>query len=394
MSAITRAKIAQAQSLCAEHGWGAWVFLGRETPMQADPLLELILEGGLTWLSALIITPTKAVAVVGNYDADPLIAGGDWDVVDGYVEDFAPNFLKALAQFAPDGALALNWSLEDSSADGLTYGLWQKMQSVAPDREWVSAQAAAARLRGQKSAEELRRIRLAIAAGDEIFAAIPGWMAEAPSEREIHRRVHQWAAEHGLGFSWDPAGDPIVNHGPDSMIGHGVPSDSLHAAPGQILHVDLGVIKEGYSSDIQRCWMAVEPGGQVPEDVLKALDAVYGAISAGAALVRPGVLGKDVDAAARASLVASGWPEYKHAFGHQVGLRAHDGGAVLGPAWPRYGTTVETPLREGEVYTLELGVTVPGRGYLGLEEMVVVTADGIEWLSERQSTMPTVEIRR
>jgi Xaa-Pro aminopeptidase len=40
------------------------------------------------------------------------------------------------------------------------------------------------------------------------------------------------------------------------------------------------------------------------------------------------------------------------------------------------------------VYTLELGITVPGRGYLGLEEMVQVTANGIEWLSHRQLEMP------
>jgi Xaa-Pro aminopeptidase len=36
------------------------------------------------------------------------------------------------------------------------------------------------------------------------------------------------------------------------------------------------------------------------------------------------------------------------------------------------------------VYTIELGVIVPNRGYLGLEEMVRVTADGCEWLSTRQ----------
>jgi Xaa-Pro aminopeptidase len=77
-----------------------------------------------------------------------------------------------------------------------------------------------------------------------------------------------------------------------------------------------------------------------------------------------------------------------HALGHQVGRQAHDGGAVLGPTWERYGRTPYLPLREGEIYTVELGITVPGRGYLGLEEMVRVTADGIEWLSERQLSMP------
>jgi Xaa-Pro aminopeptidase len=45
-------------------------------------------------------------------------------------------------------------------------------------------------------------------------------------------------------------------------------------------------------------------------------------------------------------------------------------------------------IAENEVYTLELGVTVEGRGYLGIEEMARVTADGIEWLTDRQTDMP------
>ena len=47
-------------------------------------------------------------------------------------------------------------------------------------------------------------------------------------------------------------------------------------------------------------------------------------------------------------------------------------------------------MKAGEVYTLELGVIVPGRGYLGLEEMVVVTDDGCEWLSKRQLVLPII----
>jgi Xaa-Pro aminopeptidase len=38
----------------------------------------------------------------------------------------------------------------------------------------------------------------------------------------------------------------------------------------------------------------------------------------------------------------------------------------------------------GNVFTLELGVAVLGRGYIGLEEDVLVTADGLEWLSTPQ----------
>lgn len=193
--------------------------------------------------------------------------------------------------------------------------------------------------------------------------------------------------QRGLGFAWDPAGDPIVNSGPDSMIGHGVPSEKVTLQDGHIFHIDLGVIKDGYSSDIQRCWFV---GEAVPDDVTQAQEAVNAAISAGAAALRPGVAGHTVDHAARAELVSRGYPEYLHALGHQVGRVAHDGGALLGPRWERYGNSPDVPVQAGEIYTLELGITVPGRGYLGLEEMVVVTESGCEFLSDRQLTMPMI----
>ena len=91
-----------------------------------------------------------------------------------------------------------------------------------------------------------------------------------------------------------------------------------------------------------------------------------------------------MDDAARASLVADGYPEYKHALGHGLGRVAHDGATLLGPRWDRYGQTPYGIVEAGNVFTLELGIEVPGRGYVGLEEDVLVTDDGIEWLSTPQ----------
>jgi Xaa-Pro aminopeptidase len=64
---------------------------------------------------------------------------------------------------------------------------------------------------------------------------------------------------------------------------------------------------------------------------------------------------------------------------------------VLGPRWERYGDTPNTPIRESEVYTLELGVDIPGRGYFGLEEIVAVREGGVEWLSNRPSQVGKIE---
>ena len=100
--------------------------------------------------------------------------------------------------------------------------------------------------------------------------------------------------------------------------------------------------------------------------------------------LRPGVVGWEVDAAARESLVDAGYPEPMHALGHQLGRSAHDGGTTLAPRWDRYGAAPDGLVEVGNVFTVEYGAAVPGRGYIGLEEDLVVTADGVEWLSTPQ----------
>jgi Xaa-Pro aminopeptidase len=253
----------------------------------------------------------------------------------------------------------------------------------------ISAQEIVTNLRGVKSPSEVERIRGAIAETDRLFTDIAGIARKGVSERHVYERVQHLIEERRLGYSWDPSADPIVNSGPDSMIGHGLASPNITIEEGHVFHVDLGVVKDGYSSDMQRCWYCSD-GNSIPPDVADVFEAVNGAISAGAAALKPGAKGHEVDAAARSHLVGCGYEEYLHAFGHQVGRVAHDGGAVLGPQWERYGGTPNIPIREGEVYTLELGVIMKDRGYLGLEEMVVVRNDGVEWLTDRQLELPVI----
>jgi Xaa-Pro aminopeptidase len=149
--------------------------------------------------------------------------------------------------------------------------------------------------------------------------------------------------------------------------------------------MDFGVEKDAYRSDLQRVWYLLDHGeSEPPEDVLTVWRDVWTSVDAGAAVLRPGVPGHEVDAAARSSLVEAGYEEPKYALGHQLGRSAHDGGTLLGPLWDRYGDAPLGLVEEGHVYTLEYGAPVDGRGYIGLEEDVLVTADGIEWLSTPQ----------
>ncbi len=395
MSSITQEKVDQAAAVLSELNIDAWLTFVRETTETGDPMLPIILGQPLTWQSALIITRTgERLAIVGKYEDDAVRSTGAWSEVIPYTQGIRESLRATLERLNP-AQIAINYSLDDVKADGLSHGmhqlLLQHLEGTDFANRLLSAEEIIRAVRGCKTSGEIERMQAAIATTDEIFSAAAAFAKSGPTEAAISKCMHDDLKRRDLEPAWEAAMCPIVTTGPNSMVGHGLPSDTLTVTPGGILHIDFGVRQDEYCSDLQRCWYVPEPGETAPPPaVQQAFDAVLNAISAAAAIVKPGARGHEVDAAARASLISAGYPEYQHATGHQIGRAAHDGGSVLGPQWERYGETPNYPLQPGQVFTLELGIeNVDGkRGYLGLEEMIVVTNDGLKWLSNRQTTLP------
>ncbi len=385
---IVREKLAQAEGLLKEHNLDVWLTLVRETSLTTDPCLALVCGLDMVWHSAFLVSRTgQRLAIVGRYDADNLVRSGLYTEVIGYDQSLRPALRAALEALAPQ-TIALNYSESDPAADGLTHGLWLTLQATVADTPFaqrlVSAEAFLAALRGRKSATELTHIRQAIRATERLFAHVSLGLKVGQTEKQIAAVFHAERERLGFGTAWDAPYCPTVNAGPDSAIGHTMPG-ACRTARGQLLHTDFGIQRAGFCSDLQRMWYFLEKGERrAPPDVQAAWEACWAAIDAGAARLKPGVPGWEVDAAAREALVAAGYPEYQHALGHQLGRVAHDGAGLLGPRWDRYGQSPLVRVEAGNVFTLELGTFVPGRGYLGLEEDVLVTADGIEWLSKPQ----------
>lgn len=381
-------KADQAAGLLRELDLDCWLTFARETGERPDPGVELLLGAGLTWNAALILgRDGRRTAIVGRYDVESVKSFGVFPEVIGYDEDIRASLLATLDAIAPH-QIGLNYSLHDHTADGLTFGMYQLLRELlagTPHAERLSsAGPLLSRLRARKTPAEVERIQAAIDTTEEIVAWLTPQIAVGLSEAELAGRVHAEFARRGLPTAWDHAYCPTLNSGPDSPLGHVAPQPDIYVAPGHLVHIDLGVRQADYCSDLQRMWYVRRPGEtNAPDEVLRAWATVVAAVEAGAAALRPGVRGWEVDAAARKVIVDAGYPEYKHAFGHGLGRACHDGGPLLGPRWPRYGDSPEGVIEPGHVYTLELDVPTPA-GHLALEEDVLVTEDGCRFLSSFQ----------
>jgi len=387
---LQQEKIAQAIRILNELQLDCWLTFVRETDEQSDPALKLIFHADMTWHAAFLLTKTgERLAVAARYDDDLVRQSGLYDRVFSYTEDFGPALLDALKTVHPT-SIAINYAFDDVAADGLTHGMYLQLKAALkhtpyPQR-FISAGPLISRLRSRKTAVELKCMHQAIGETEELFSLVHGFLRPGVTERATSEMLHAAMEQRRLGAAWSYAGCPGVKFGPHTLFGHGIPSE-IALEPGFVASLDLGVRSQGYCSDLQRIWYALQPGEtQLPEEVQRAFAAVKGAIEAGKAALRPGIAGWQVDAAARDYLVSAGYEEYQHALGHSIGRHTHDGGPLLGPRWPRYGEMPYNKIEEGAVYTLELGVMTE-YGYVSQEDEVLVTSDGCEWFSKPQDAI-------
>ena len=391
---LVHEKADQAQALLEETGLDCWLIFARETGVRPDPGVELVVGSDVTWNSAFLFgRGGQRIAIVGRYDAPEIRAGGVFGEVIGYDEGISAPLLAALRQLDPR-RIGLNYSTDDTTADGLTHGMWLLLNDILRGTPFaerlISAAPLLAKLRARKTPAEVECIRAAIAITEEIVGLTAGQIRPGVSEAQIGRFIHDQFRARGLPSAWSWDGCPIVNSGPESEPGHSAPRDDIVVEPGHLVHIDLGVKHEGYCSDIQRMWYVRRAGEDGPPPAIqRAFATVVQAIEASAAALKPGVRGYQIDAIAREVVVDSGYQEYLHALGHGLGRACHDGGTLLGPRWERYGASPEGLVEAGNVFTLELGIQTEA-GYVGVEEDVLVTEDGCVFLSPFQRQLMVI----
>lgn len=385
---IVREKLAQAVEILEEQEVDLWMLMGRESDTMGDPSMPLVVGTSVTWESAFLVSRDgNHVAIVGTGDVENIKQTGAWDNVIGYVQGISEVLREEIAARNPK-VIALNYSKDDNMADGLSHGMFLLLQDILSETPYAARLAEAGdiprKVRGRKSPTEQARIRRAVETTERIWEATARFIRPGVSEQDISDFMHGQLEERRIGSSWDWRYCPGVTVGPDSPIGHVGPT-GIQVKAGQLVSIDFGVNEDEYASDMQRTYYLPAPGEDGPPDiVVEHFKIVDEAIQSAADFIRPGVQGWEVDDVARKIFEREGLEEWQFALGHQMGRACHDGGTVLGPRWERYGDRPYGRVEKDEVYTLEIGCGVPGYGRVSLEEDIVVTDDGCEFLAPPQ----------
>ena len=254
-------------------------------------------------------------------------------------------------------------------AEHISYSRYQEL--VKESRiEWVPTEGVVERLREIKEETELEKLAKAESIGDIAFKEVIKFIEEnwkkGITENEVALEIERVMRKNGAsGNSFDT----IVASGAKSSLPHAKPGDEF-LKKGDFVVMDFGCIYEGYCSDMTRTIVIGEASPkhlEIYNTVLKAQElALQG--------IRAGLKGKEVDAIARHYITEAGYGNYfGHGLGHSVGIEIHEN--------PRFSMAEEQIIESGMVITVEPGIYLPGFGGVRIEDMVIVTKEGIKNLT-------------
>jgi Xaa-Pro aminopeptidase len=231
------------------------------------------------------------------------------------------------------------------------------------------------RSRMVKDADEILRLRAAVALGASLFERALAVLRPGVKESEVAAEMEYAARRDGADEMAFPT---IIAAGKRSALPHGRASMAAIPSRGFVV-CDFGVILSGYCSDRTRTVHVGRPTGEAR----RVYEAVREAQAAAIETVKAGVNVAAVDEAARNVLKKQGLARrFTHSTGHGVGLEIHE--------LPRIAAGQTEILRPGMVITVEPGVYVPGRGGVRIEDMVVVTEQGCEVLTPASKELITI----
>lgn len=322
---------------------------------QAMPLERLTMLVVPAAVDPILLVPTLERPRAVASGAGDLVDIETWEETDDPIARVVGHVTDAAG---PGASLAVQ--------DQLWTSFTLSLQSSLPEADWIPGSTVTSPLRQVKDEAEIAALHEVGAAIDEVHAQVAAMLRPGRTEAEVGQDIAT-----AIRSTHDDVAFVIVASGPNGASPHHELSDRT-IEDGDAVVVDIGGVLDGYCSDETRNYVvgSVDPAYQELHDVLEAAQA------AGVAAVRPGVSAESVDAAAREVIEEAGHgDQFIHRTGHGIGVDGHE------EPWIVAGN--DTDLVSGMAFSVEPGIYVPEQYGARIEDIVVVTDDGVASANHR-----------
>jgi len=381
-----------------ENGLDAWVVICREN--NNDPLADHVgcenAGGTAAFMFFRVGDGVRSVAISPRGEATSLAETGRMDEV--IMSERGASIWDTMGEvfewFEPS-TIGINTG-QSPITDGLSHTQYASMMAGLPSMWTSRMQSAEPMIRSWLSVKTPAEVEI-MAQAAEITAQ---WEVEAyenavggvTTDRDIADFLEAKMAEMGVGDAWSPEQNPAINSGKDR--GHSHPTDRT-IQPGDFIQTDFGIrVHDRWVTDIQRFAYVLAPGEtEAPQEALDKWEAAKRGSRAAFAAMKPGATGNEVDRAQRIVLEENGSQPVMWGTGHPVGYWAHDSGpglsgGRLGQELPRVATQV---LKPGMTFAFDgfhkWSLTDSTTKTISVEEMVVITEDGAQWMTPPQEEL-------
>lgn len=392
---VAREKMQRAAEMLRERSIDMWAFYAR---LKTDTALELMFNTStLNEVLFLLAKNGDRIAIATAEDAAAYEQTGLYTQVvtvekDGFMTAFKGFFDEFVVQ-----SLALNDSIDDTRCDGLTLGLFKKLEKAIGAETMAKVKRCSyemlEELRAVKTPSEIEIMKDCSRITTDIYDALFKRIHVGLSEIDVAEMMMEECAKRGVTTALgNPPEFPLVLN-PKGGMSHRGPNHINKCEPGDMLVIDFSVRYNGYTSDIARTLYFLKPGEEhAPQEVQNIANAAISAVGAVMDMIKPGLHGYEVDAVGRQTIIDHGYPPFGHSTGHQVGLEVHDGGTTLGPRTGRKASM--GILRKNEIYALEPTVLQDrSKGSAIIEDNVLLTDDGCVLISKRQTSIIEIPYR-
>ena len=213
----------------------------------------------------------------------------------------------------------------------------------------------------KKTADEIELAQKAINIIEEVLAQGIKTVKIGMSENELTAELEFLMRKLGAD---GPSFSTIVLSGKKSALPHGSPGERTFEK-GDFLLIDMGVIKDGYCSDITRTFVI----GEATEEQKAIYQIVLDSNQAGINAVKAGVEFRSIDLAARNVIGEKGYGDYfNNRVGHGLGIEVHEE-----PSVHENNTGIA---EKGLLFTIEPGIYLPELGGVRIEDIVYINENG------------------